>query len=149
VQAKLRAGQVEVEAYFDDDTPARGAKVKVLDGQQAVIAEGRTDREGRWTFAAPEAGTYQVVADAGAGHRATTQITVPAARPPGEQNRSAEKGPAREPPSAPESPVPISDSPSRTEFVRFPWLGVLLGLGVIGAASLGLWWLLRGGGRSA
>ena len=149
VQGKLRAGRVEVEAYFDDDTPARGAKVKVLTGRQEVIAAGRTDRDGRWSFPAPEAGTYQVEVDAGAGHRTTTQITVPGQRPSAGKTPPPEKGAARDQPLArAQQPVPISDSPDKDEFVRFPWLGILLGVGIIGAGSLGLWWLLRGGGKA-
>ena len=56
VDARIVEDKVRVEAYFDDDTPARDAKVEVLDGEKVVVAEGRTDEKGYWTFAKPKPG---------------------------------------------------------------------------------------------
>ncbi len=131
-ECKLRGDRVEVEAYYDDDTAARGARVTVLDEGKKPVAEGRTDREGRWSFPAPKAGTYRVVVDAGEGHRTTVRVTVP---PP--DQRPA--GPPAERPGA----VPISEGPDREEFTRFPWQRGALGVGIIGGAGLALWVLLR------
>ena len=55
-EAKLKGGRVHLEAYYDDDTAADGARVKA-EGGGKVVAEGRTDEKGRWSFAAPPAGT--------------------------------------------------------------------------------------------
>lgn len=95
VDARIFEDKVRVEAYFDDDTPARDAKVEVLDGDKVVVAEGRTDEKGYWTFAKPKPGKYSVRVDAGDGHAAKTTITVP-----GElaavESKSLSEGPSRE-----------------------------------------------------
>src|SRR5205085_2177382 len=84
-QCKLVGNQVQVEAYFDDDSPAADAHVRVLDGAKGEIAKGRTDAKGGWSFARPAAGKYIVVVDAGAGHRTDIAMTVP----PGDDSATA------------------------------------------------------------
>jgi hypothetical protein len=69
--------KVQVEAFYEDNTPARKARVTVLDEGKAVVAEGRTDAKGCWTFPTPRPGRYRVVVEAGEGHRATVTLTVP------------------------------------------------------------------------
>src|SRR5262245_32067281 len=76
---KVEGGRVLVTAFFEDDTPARGAKVRVFDAQKQEVAAGQTDAEGRWACPAPPPGAYLVVVDAGGGHRADVDLTVPAA----------------------------------------------------------------------
>jgi nickel transport protein len=122
-ECKLVGDRVEVEAYYDDDTPARDARVSVRDTGKQVVAEGRTDSEGRWSFARPAAGSYEVVVDAGAGHRVEVKLTVPGAAPAA-------------------VPQTISTGPTREEFTSFPWSKVALGLAVIACLGLG-WWLAR------
>jgi hypothetical protein len=56
VEARLKDGRVVVEAFYDDDTPARDARVVVRDEDRTAVAEGRTDGDGRWSFATPPAG---------------------------------------------------------------------------------------------
>ena len=68
-ECKIEADIVRVSAYFDDDTDATGAKVRVLDADKRVRAEGTTDEKGKWSFPRPTAGKYRVEVDAGAGHR--------------------------------------------------------------------------------
>ena len=77
VEAKLAGDTVRIDAFFDDDTPAGGAKVTVRDGTGALVAEGETDAAGGWAFAVPPAGKYTVRVDAGDGHATTTVVTVP------------------------------------------------------------------------
>src|SRR5262245_20291821 len=76
-QCKLQKDCVEAEAYYDDDTAGRDAKVRVEDADKKVVSEGRTDAKGFWMFPRPQAGKYLVVVDAGAGHVARVRITVP------------------------------------------------------------------------
>jgi len=114
VACKLRGDKVEVEAFYDDDTPAQKAKVQVKDGKDEIVASGVTDEKGTWNFAAPASGKYVVYLDAGAGHRARTDLFVPA------QNESAKPDET------------ISEGPTRAEFTNTPWLKVAIGLIVIG-----------------
>jgi len=120
VACTLRGDKVEVEVFYDDDTPAQKAKVQVLNANAEVVADGVTDEQGRWTFATPAAGKYEVRADAGAGHRAKKSMTVPGVPPS----------------SVPKSdPAIISEGPTRAEFTGFPWLQVLIGVGVLGGVA--------------
>lgn len=122
VECKLRDGQVEVEAFYDDDTTAKNAQIEALDSDKKVIASGRTDAQGRWAFPAPGPGTYQIVVDAGAGHRTTVRMVIPGGKP-----------------TAPEAARTVSEAGTREEFTTFPWLGAGLGLGIIAGLSLLLW----------
>jgi hypothetical protein len=131
-QARIRGGQVEVEAYFDDDTPAGQARVTVRNRARWTIAEGRTDERGVWAFPAPTPGPYEFRVDAGTGHRtAWIAFTVETAASDGVER---------------EATAPASEGPTREEFTRVPWLRIALGLsGIVLAAVVGRW-LLRGRG---
>lgn len=137
-QAKFQDGEVLLEAYYDDDTAASQAKVRVVDGTGAVVAQGITDDHGQWKFAAPP-GRYRMTVDAGGGHRTSIVLTIP------EQAGLSTTAPA---PSAKprltavtEQPI-VSSGPSRQEFTQFPWLRLGMGLVVlVGLAGLARWWL--------
>lgn len=116
VECSLRAGAVHIEAFFDDDTPARKARVEVFDSQEKCVAEGTTDAKGLWSFPQPGPGKYQVRVDAGAGHLAKTTITIPEA---------ASDSPSQT----------VSAGPTREEFTRFPWVKLGLGLGLLFVAT--------------
>ncbi|HTU89684.1 MAG TPA: carboxypeptidase-like regulatory domain-containing protein [Gemmataceae bacterium] len=116
-ECTLRDGVVQVEAYFDDDTSAADARVVVRNTAGDIVAEGRTDAKGLWHFSVPSPGLYRVTVDAGAGHQTTIRLHIP---PPAEQPGI--------PPSVAEH---IHAGPSRGEFTRFPWGGVILGLAAI------------------
>jgi hypothetical protein len=131
-EAKWKAGQVTVEAFYEDDTPAEGATVAVTSADGRVVASGKTDTRGAWTFPAPPAGRYTVAVDAGAGHRTTVPLVVPdGGEPPSTiQSGSSVSG------AAPEDGVTISDGATRSEFTgptRLIWMA--LGLALIGAAT--------------
>jgi nickel transport protein len=113
VDCSIRKGKVVVEAFYDDDSPAVSAKVKVLNVQQAVVAEGMTDTKGLWTFPIPPPGKYQVIVDAGAGHRSAIRITVPA-------NERGSSGAGQS--------LSISDRPPRADATRFPWVRIVIGV---------------------
>jgi hypothetical protein len=118
VECRLEGNRVAVEAFFDDDTPAPHALVRVLDAAGKEVVQGKTDAAGKWTFAAPQPGKYQVHVDAGAGHRVSREVTIP-----GEASGSRQ----------------ISEGPSRQEFTEFPWLKVSLGLGTIALFAAAFW----------
>lgn len=129
-ECKLVGDRVQVEAYFDDDTPARDAKITVRTTDGQSLAEGRTDDKGCWSFARPAAGRYEIVVDAGAGHRAVVKVTVP-----GEAEGLAL------------APTRVSEGQAREEFTRTPWLKVGIGLITI-ALFAGALWLARQAGKS-
>ena len=72
---------IRVEAAFDDDTPADGARVAVIDGEGNTIAAGVLDEKGVWSFAKPGPGTYRIVVEL-PGHRDVVFLEVPEAAPP-------------------------------------------------------------------
>jgi hypothetical protein len=118
VSCTIRGDKVEVEAYYDDDAPAIKAKVQVLNAKDEIIATGVTDEKGRWSFATPGRGQYEVRLDAGAGHRKNTTLTVP--------------GLVNEP--TPAVPTANAVSSERDRFTQVPWLNVVIGLAVIGGS---------------
>jgi nickel transport protein len=121
VDARVDGDLVRVEAYHDDDTPAQEAKITVLDGEK-LIAEGRTDDKGVWTFAKPGPGSYLVRA-ASVGHAAKTRLDIAAAP----------------------SPPPIPNQ--RKEVTNTPWRRIGMGLGIIlGVSIVGL--ILRRSGSA-
>jgi hypothetical protein len=109
-EAKLRDGRVNVEAFYDDNTAADSAKVVVTDSDGKVVAEGKTDKDGKWSFEAPAPGKYKVAVNAGAGHRTTVSLTIPAT--PGKPADSQ----AAVPSNAESEEVTVTDGPSRSEF---------------------------------
>lgn len=137
-ECKIRGGRVELEAYYDDDTPGSQARVVVQDEARKTVAEGKTDDKGMWNFPLPPPGRYRVRVDAGAGHAATVTLTVPGSKE-GPTTSGGENG---VPPAEDKSGV-ASDGPTRTEFTRFPLGRVALGLAVIGLLSVVLCLALR------
>lgn len=147
-ECKLRGDRVEVEAYYDDDTPARNARVTVQDAAKKNVAEGRTNSKGFWSFSRPEPGWYRVTVDAGAGHRTTVTITVPSTEAEAAVAASASSGECdccrdAATSSGEEEAVKLSEGPGREEFTRTPWLKIGFGLGTIVGFSLAAWWVLR------
>jgi nickel transport protein len=128
-QCKRNGDRIELEAYYDDDTPAAEAKVSVEDGNKKIIAEGWTDTRGRWSFVCPPPARYLVVVDAGAGHRKVLRISIPAGEGPNATTPGENAAVA----------ITVSDEPSRAEFTSFQWLKIGIGLAVIGGIGLAFW----------
>jgi nickel transport protein len=115
-ECRLVADGVEVEAYYDDNTPARQARVRVYNANKKVVAEGRTDDKGRSVFPRPDVGAYEVVVDAGGGHRHTVSLQITEAAPPSQPQR-------------------VSAGPSRDETTATPLPRLLVGLAFIGGGA--------------
>jgi hypothetical protein len=130
-ECRVVGARVEVQAFYDDDTPAGNARVAVRDADRKLVAEGHTDARGQWSFDRPAAGRYEVSVNAGAGHRKTVTITIP-------EGSTAD---------APPQPEVVSEGPTREEFTRTHWLNVGIGLGAIALFSLAFRWARRRGGR--
>ena len=124
-ECKVNGAKVDLEAYYSDDTAARQAKVEVRNSAGEKMAAGTTDDDGRWSFARPGAGRYEVIVDAGAGHRTTVRLEIVDTNPgaPGTEEAHA-------------SDAPANKGPSRSEFTRIPWLRIFLGFGIIGLLAI-------------
>jgi len=86
VDVRVQRDRVELEAYFDDDTPARQARVRLVDATDQLMVAGQADGQGKCSFPLPAPGRYEIQVDAGAGHRRRTSLLIPApgAAPPSE-----------------------------------------------------------------
>lgn len=116
-ECKLRDGKVHVEAFFEDDTPAQEARVRVLGEDGLELLQTKTDAQGRCSFIAPTPGRYQLVVDDGAGHRVELRMTIPQS-------------------TVVTTSEPVTQGPGREEFTRFPWMRVIAGLSVILAVAV-------------
>ena len=136
VDCTLRLGKLEIEVFYDDDSPAQKAKVQLVNAREEIVASAVTDERGRCVLRKPIPGKYEVRVDAGAGHRAKKKIDVPA-------STLYEAGigvaldvslhAADAPPSAEE--IKTIDSPTRAEFTRWPWEKALIGFVLIAGLS--------------
>jgi len=130
IEAKLKGTTVAVETYYDDDTPAAEASVTVEDADKRVIAEGKTDAKGVWSFNSPAPGKYIIRVDAGGGHAAKTTITIP--NPATALPSPGDGLPSENPPS-----VSISEGPSRETFTGSTrWLMAGIGLAIIAGLTI-------------
>ena len=135
VEAKWKGDRVSVETYYDDDTPAVAAKVRVVAEDGTAVAEGKTDDKGQWSFPTPPPGKYRIAIDAGAGHLAKTTLTIPprelAPQPLAAPSSTNESGPAVLP-----SEVVVTEGPTRDEMTGPQrWLKAAVGLGLIAALT--------------
>jgi nickel transport protein len=121
-ECRVEGNRVVIEAYFDDDTPAQAALIKVFDRSDMLVAQGKADSKGIFSCTRPPEGQYRVVVDAGAGHRTEVEMQVPAPPQPDEIPREV-----------------ISEGARRAEFTQYPWLKVSVGLGFIGLFSFAFW----------
>jgi hypothetical protein len=126
LKADVRVGKdkITVESFFDDNTPAVQALVRVLDPNKKVVAEAKTNVDGYCALPLPPPGEYQLVVDAGAGHRTTMPITIVGADRTHDQTDPTEQTAARD------SDTRVGDDSSR-------WLKIAIGLSAIAALSIG------------
>lgn len=72
----VEGNQVSVEAYFPDGKKARNSDVQILDTQGGVLANGVTDEQGLFLYAAPTQAALRIVVNAGLGHQAEYNLSV-------------------------------------------------------------------------
>ena len=74
---RVDGDRLEVEASFDDGSPAQDVSVRLLDAHDNEVRREQTDHRGRCAFAGLAAGTYRVMLLDGAGHFAQLTVVVP------------------------------------------------------------------------
>jgi hypothetical protein len=130
---KVRDGRIRLAAFFDDDTAPRHALVRVRNADNETIAEGKTDAKGEWSFATPKPGEYEVIVDAGGGHRTARKLVV---RATGPEERPLDFTEPNHAHNAAEPRVVVEGGDERSAFTQFPWLRLAIGLGAIAAISI-------------
>jgi nickel transport protein len=61
--------------FYSDDSPATAETVILLDAKGAEVGRTRTDGEGKFSLAAPAAGSFTLVAEGEEGHRVERAFT--------------------------------------------------------------------------
>ncbi|MCK8601201.1 DUF4198 domain-containing protein [Desulfoferrobacter suflitae] len=69
VFAYAEDGTIHTESYFPDGKPAAGGTIEVYDQAKTRLLEGKTDREGKFSFPIPKREDLTIVINAGMGHR--------------------------------------------------------------------------------
>lgn len=69
VFAYAEDGTIHTESYFPDGKPAAGGTIEVYDQAKARLLEGKTDKEGKFSFPIPKREDLTIVINAGMGHR--------------------------------------------------------------------------------
>ncbi len=77
-KVKIEGTNLRIEAFFDNETPADNAKVKLLSNKK-TLQEAMTDERGLCSIPAPGAGNYTIDVNAGGGHRTEVTFTIEAA----------------------------------------------------------------------
>lgn len=62
VDCRVVGQELKIEVFYEDDSPADGAKIQLFVGK-AHLWTSKTDDEGRLILAVPEAGEYQIRAE--------------------------------------------------------------------------------------
>ncbi len=135
VPIAISDSHIVVDAFYSDSTPARRARVELLDTKGQLLQKANADDSGRCRFPAPGPGDYSVVVNAGAGHRVEQSVKIPTAK------TQPTIGVVRV-----ESDINVEGA-SRDRLTRFPWLNVVVGLSVIATVTL-IVLLARRGDRS-
>ena len=133
---KVRDGRIHFAAFFDDDSAPRRALVLVRNAAGETVAHGKTDAKGTWSCVTPTPGEYEVIVDAGAGHRTARKLVV---RDTGAEERPLDFTEAGHEDTTAEHPgrgLVAEGGDQRSEFTQFPWLRIAIGLGAIAAVSL-------------
>ncbi len=70
VFAYVEDGKVYTESYFADGSPVKNGQIKVFNGKNELILEGKTKEDGTFSFALPKGvHTLKVTINAGMGHK--------------------------------------------------------------------------------
>jgi len=71
VFAYVEDGTVYAESYFPDGKPVDDGTIEVFDSSDNKLLEGKTDKEGKFSFKLPKKEDLTIVINASMGHRNT------------------------------------------------------------------------------
>lgn len=74
-KVERQGNQLQIEAWFDNDTPADQAVVRILQ-KEKVICESKTDDRGLCSMPAPDPGSYVLQVHASGGHRTEVPFSI-------------------------------------------------------------------------
>jgi nickel transport protein len=69
--AYVENGKIFTESYFPDGKKIEGGTIQVFDSQNQKVAEGKTDKEGKFSLPIPKKDDLTIVIDASMGHKNT------------------------------------------------------------------------------
>ncbi len=69
VFAYAEDGTIYTESYFPDGKPVEGGTIEVYDQSKNKLIEGKTDKEGKFSFIIPKKEDLTIVIVASMGHR--------------------------------------------------------------------------------
>jgi nickel transport protein len=109
--------RIQVESWFSNGDPAKGAKVQVFGSGEQLLHEGQLNEQGIFVFPSADANQIKVVISAGAGHRKELSVSPRALAPlvPALEKDKNSPLSAREKPATPErlaergSEIPVKD----------------------------------------
>ncbi len=125
---RVDGDRLEVEASFDDGSPAQDVSVRLLDAHDNEVRREQTDHRGRCAFAGLAAGRYRVMLLDGAGHVAQLTVVVPEAA-------AGPEMPEEDPFDTPDPVVEPAHPPSPTLVVLYLALAGVL----VAFCSLAFW----------
>jgi nickel transport protein len=67
--AYVEKGTVFTESYFPDGKKVEGGRIEVLDTSGKKLVEGKTDKEGLFSFPLPKKEDLTIIIDASMGHK--------------------------------------------------------------------------------
>ena len=69
VFAYVEDGTVYTESYFPDGKPVENGTIEVFNADNTKLLEGKTDKEGKFSFKLPKKEDLTIVINASMGHR--------------------------------------------------------------------------------
>ncbi len=69
--AYVENGKIFTESYFPDGKKVEGGTIQIFDSQNQKVAEGKTDKEGKFSLPIPKKDDLTIVIDASMGHKNT------------------------------------------------------------------------------
>ncbi len=72
--AYVEDGTVYTESYFHDGRPVEKGKITVMAEGKQKLLEGKTDKQGLFSFAVPRVDDLTIILDSGMGHKTRFEL---------------------------------------------------------------------------